>query len=85
MGGPLTGESAHRRGGGGGWGSEPRGEPSDPQYSQAYRHQTSCRMLWGELNIPAMFKAQLIPAADRVQAPEKNFAACFIADAFALP
>ena len=67
MGGLLTGESAHRRGGGDG-GSEPRGGLSDPQSSPAYQPQTLLQSTLGDLDSPFIYKAQLIPVADPVQA-----------------
>ena len=81
MGRPLTRKSARRRG----EGAEPSGGLSDPQSSPAYRPQTSLQGTLGDLTSPAIFKAQLIPAANRVQAPAKTSAACFVADALALP
>ena len=53
----------------GGGGSEPRGGLSDPQSSPAYQPQTLLQSTLGDLNSPFIYKAQLIPVADPVQAP----------------
>ena len=63
LGRPLTRKSARRRG----EGAEPSGGLSDPQSSRAYRPQTSLPCALGDLNSRAIFKAQLIPAADQIQ------------------
>ena len=44
-----------------------------------------CRGALGDFSSPAIYKAQLIPAGDQVQAPPKTFAVCFFADTLALP
>ena len=67
----------------GGRSQSPRGELSDPQSSPAYWPQKSLQDALGDS--PANFKTLLIPVIAQVQAPEKTSAACFVADALALP
>ena len=57
------------------------------QSSPALWPQTSLQDTLGDLKSLAIFifKAPVIPAATQVQAPVKTSAACFIADALALP